>query len=300
MGRKSKEEAFTPSGEPIAPPVNPRVALQALRAKTAGKGSLRVIDMILDRPTDVISMTLTEFADTVQVSDSLIIKILKNIKLSGFQSLKLSLSQYVVSPTHIIHDALVKGDGCENIIKKIFGANVQALIDTEAVLRPDLLQRAVEILKSAKKIEIYGIGSAAPIAEDAHYRLMRIGMETRVTVDSHMQVATASLATPDTAVLTISHSGSTIDTLTATRLAKEAGAKVVVITGYRRSPLHKYADIALQTMAVETKFRTEAMTSRIAQLSIVDALVAALALFRHDKAVKTLDTTFHALASKRV
>jgi DNA-binding MurR/RpiR family transcriptional regulator len=42
------------------------------------------------------------------------------------------------------------------------------------------------------------------------------------------------------------------------------------------------------------------MTSRIAQLSIVDALIAALALNDHDHAVATLDTTFNALSSKRV
>lgn len=299
MGRTPKSEISTGVQASIPAEVDIRSVLQSRRS-TLAKASARIADYILERPREVMAMTLTEFAEAADVSDSLVVKLMKQLGISGFQALKLSLAHHLGSRTDMIHEALAKGDDCEAVIKKIFSANVQALLDTEAMLKPQLLQKAVEIFEAADRIEIYGIGSAAPIAEDAHYRLMRIGLQTRVTVDSHLQVATASLATPRTAILTISHSGSTIETLTATRLAKQAGAQVVVVTGYRRSPLQKYADVVLQTLAQETKFRTEAMTSRIAQLSIVDALIAALALNRHDDAVETLDTTFNALSSKRV
>ena len=52
-------------------------------------------------------------------------------------------------------------------------------------------------------------------------------------------------------------------------------------------------------MARETQFRTEAMTSRIAQLAIVDALIACLALATYDRAVDTIAHTFEVLADKR-
>lgn len=283
----------------IPPVVDLRSVLQSLRP-TMGKSSGRIADFILERPHDVVAMTLTELAEATDVSDSLIIKLMKQLGVNGFQALKLSLAQTLGTRTQVIHEALAEGDDYAMVIKKVFGANVQALLDTESVLKPELLQQAVEIIQAADRVEIYGIGSAAPVAEDAHYRMMRIGLNTRVTLDSHLQAASASLATPKTVILTISHSGSTIETLTATRLAKEAGAKVIVVTGYRRSPIQKTADVVLQTLAQETKFRTEAMTSRIAQLSIIDALIAALALTRHDQAVATLETTFNALSSKRV
>jgi DNA-binding MurR/RpiR family transcriptional regulator len=101
-------------------------------------------------------------------------------------------------------------------------------------------------------------------------------------------------------VLTISHSGSTIETLTATRLAKEAGATTIVVTNYGRSPILEHADIVLHTMARETQFRTEAMTSRIAQLAIVDALIACLALADYERSVASINKTFEVLAAKRV
>lgn len=274
-------------------------ALRAIR-EGAGEGTVRVIDMILNHPLDVLGMTLIEMAQATSVSDSMVLKVLKRVHLAGFQALKMALAHNIGSPTNAIHEDLDRADDYGAIITKTFGANVQALLDTQIALKPELLGQAVEILSAAKKIDIYGIGSAAPIAEDAYYRLIRIGLDARISTDSHLQVTTASIANSKTAVLTISHSGSTLETLDATRLAKKAGAKVVVITGYKQSPIQQHADVVLQTRARETKFRTEAMTSRIAQLAIVDALIAALALKRYDSSLATLNTTFEALSLRRV
>jgi len=52
-------------------------------------------------------------------------------------------------------------------------------------------------------------------------------------------------------------------------------------------------------MARETSFRTEAMTSRIAQLCVVDALIAALALADYERSTETLRQTFDVLSIKR-
>jgi RpiR family carbohydrate utilization transcriptional regulator len=52
-------------------------------------------------------------------------------------------------------------------------------------------------------------------------------------------------------------------------------------------------------MARETEFRPEAMTSRIAQLGIVDALIACLAMASYDRSVDTIRRTFEVLSAKR-
>lgn len=59
-------------------------------------------------------------------------------------------------------------------------------------------------------------------------------------------------------------------------------------------------DIVLHTLARETQFRTEAMTGRIAQLAVIDTLIAALALADYDRAVATIDRTFDVLSVKRL
>ncbi len=187
----------------------------------------------------------------------------------------------------------------DTVCRKVFHSGIQALRDTLSVLDPTALARAVAAIRKAKRVEIYGIGSSAPIAEDTHYRMLRIGLDARVVIDSHIQAISASRCDPDVAVLTISHTGATHETIAATRLAREAGASTIVITNFARSPIQAYADIVLFTMARETSFRTEAMTSRIAQLCVVDALIAALALADYERSTDTLRKTFDVLSIKR-
>ncbi len=259
----------------------------------------RIASYVLDNPAEVVGMSITELADATEASEGSVINLCRGIGLSGFQHLKLSLAQEIVQPVQFIHEDLSRDDTAEAVCRKVFHSGIQALRDSLSVLDPQALAAAVDIIRTAKRVEIYGIGSSAPIAEDVHYRMLRIGLDARVVTDSHIQAISASRCGPDVAVLTISHSGSTNETVASTRLAHEAGAKTVVITNFGRSPIQAFADIVLFTMARETRFRTEAMTSRIAQLCVIDALIAALALADYERSTEILKQTFDVLSIKR-
>ncbi|WP_078201442.1 SIS domain-containing protein [Cupriavidus necator] len=266
---------------------------------TLGATGQRIVDFIASHPEEVVHMSVSEVADRTGASEGSVVGVCKTLGATGFQQLKIALAQEIVRPVQLIHEDLEPGDNAATVVRKIFQSNVQTLHETQSALDVGALERAVRILKKAKRIEIYGIGSAAPIAEDAHYRMIRIGLNAKAVVDSHVQVISASLTGPDVAVLTISHSGSTHETVTATRLAKEAGAHTICITNFGKSPLQAFSDVVLLTMARETQFRTEAMTSRLAQLAIIDVLIACLSLTDYEHAVKTIRHTFEILSLKR-
>lgn len=276
-------------------------ALARIRAvlETLAPGARRIADYVLERPDDVLKMSVTELSEETQASEGSVINFCQRLGLSGFQQLKLSLAQEIVRPVQFIHEDLEIGDDAAVVCRKIFHSGIQALQDTLSVLDHTALAKAVETLRTARRIEVYGIGSSAPIADDAHYRMLRIGLDAKAVTDSHIQAISASRTDPGVAVLTISHSGATHETVMSTKLAKAAGARTVVITNYARSPIQAHADVVLFTMARETRFRTEAMMSRIAQLCVLDALIAALALADHDRATETLRSTFDTLSSKR-
>lgn len=260
----------------------------------------RIAAFILDHAGDVVHMSVTEVAERSTASEGSVVALCQQIGARGFQQLKLAIARDLVQPVQFIHEDLTRDDDTATVLDKIFRSNLQALQDTLKVLDPAAMARAVAIIRDAERVEVYGIGSAAPIAEDAHYRLLRIGVSSKVVVDSHVQAISASLTGSRVATLTISHSGSTHETVAATRLAREAGARTIVITNYGKSPIQSHAEVVLSTMAKETRFRTEAMTSRIAQLSIVDALIAALALASYDRAIATIAKTFDVLSLKRL
>ena len=272
--------------------------LMAIRPSLGATGQ-RIADFILANADSVVHMSVTEVSEKTQASEGSVVGLCQQIGAKGFQNLKISLAQDLVQPIQFIHEDLQPSDSVPAIIEKIFHSDIQAIKDTLSVLDAGAMSRAVEILRQARRIEVYGIGSAAPIAEDLHYRMLRIGLDCRVAVDSHVQAISASLTGDSVATVTVSHSGSTRETVLATKLAKEAGARTICITNYGKSPVQAYADVVLYTMAKETRFRTEAMTSRIAQLAIVDALIACLALANYDEAVDTIQKTFDVLSAKR-
>jgi len=259
----------------------------------------RIADFILAQPDEVVHMSVTEVAEGAGASDGSVVGFCQQLGTKGFQDLKIALARDLVEPVQFIHEDLNPVDDAATVIQKIFHSDIQALQDTLKVLDPAAMAQAVTLILAAKRVEFYGIGSATPVAVDAHYRMLRIGIPCSVYTDSHVQAVSASLTDSDVVTVTISHSGSTVETLAATRLAKEAGAKTIVITNFGKSPIQQYADVVLHTAARETAFRTEAMTSRIAELSIVDALNACVALASYEKSLQTIGTTFDVLSTKR-
>jgi DNA-binding MurR/RpiR family transcriptional regulator len=100
-------------------------------------------------------------------------------------------------------------------------------------------------------------------------------------------------------VIAVSHTGSSMETVTATKHAMEAGAQTIGITRLGKSPLQRYCGILLHTVANETKFRPEAMSSRVAQLAIIDTLVSCCALSDPKRSVKNLHLSARIIAEKR-
>lgn len=294
--RKHAEKSPAGRSEAFGGVLDRLAAIRASLPPTAG----RIADFIRANAADVIHMSVTEVAEGTAASEGSVVGLCQQIGARGFQQVKIALARELVQPVQFIHEDLSRGDRLATVIDKVFKSDLQALQDTQRALDVGAMQAAVDAIRVAKRVEVFGIGSAATVAEDANYRLLRIGIPSHASVDSHVQAITASLCDPATAVITISHSGSTVETLTATRLAKEAGATTICVTNFGKSPLLAHADIVLHTLARETEFRTEAMTSRIAQLAIIDALIAALALADYDRSVATIARTFDVLSVKRV
>jgi DNA-binding MurR/RpiR family transcriptional regulator len=128
---------------------------------------------------------------------------------------------------------------------------------------------------------------------------MKTGKPVAAYVDTHMQVMAASLLGKGDVVVGISHSGSSRDIIEALELARKKGATTIGLTHYAKSPIDKVLDIKLCTASNETFYRTESTSSRIAQLSIIDALFIGVSLRDPEKAIENIQLTREAIASKR-
>lgn len=275
----------------------PAGVLDRLRALRPGLSPIagRIADFILDHAEEVVTMSVTGVADRAGASEGSVVGLCQQVGARGFAQVKLAIARELVQPAQQVQEDVASDDNPATVLEKVFRSSQQALQDTLQVLDVTALKAAVLALRQARRIEVYAASTSGPIAEDANYRLVRLGLDCRVITEPVLQATSAGMTGPGVAVLAISHSGASDDTIASTRLAKEAGATTICITSYGRSPLMAHADVVLHTMARETRFRTEAATSRIAQLAIIDTLVSALALGdiarpQHDRMAQLLST----------
>lgn len=259
----------------------------------------RVADFILKHPEELIHLTVTELAEKTQTSESTVVRLCQKIGYKGYQEFKIMLARDLVGPTETVYEEIVSTDDIPTLKQKVFAANAQALKDTMEVLQNDELERAVKALASAHRIEICGIGGSAPMALDAYHKFMRLGLLCVAVNDADIMAMSSSLLGPDDVVLGISHTGGSRDVCDALENAQAAGATTICITHRATSPITKVADIKLFTAAKETVFGSDAMSSRIAQLSIVDTLYAGIANADYEKSLINVQKTRQASASKK-
>lgn len=258
----------------------------------------KVADYVLENSEEVLYSSITELAEKINVGETTIIRFCRHIGLTGFQDFKLNIAKETTSPETSIHENITFSDSIDVLLQKITTENTMAISNTTKMLLVSELEKAVEEIIKANKIEIYGVGASGYTVLDAKYKFMRLGLNVDANLDPHIQAISAVNLKEGDVAIGISFSGSTKDTVETCKLAKEAGAKVICITNYARSPITAVADIVLLTSAKETPLRSGALTSKIAQLHILDILYTCIAVKMKDKAVQNLNKTAKAVLDK--
>jgi DNA-binding MurR/RpiR family transcriptional regulator len=198
-----------------------------------------------------------------------------------------------------VYEQIYPADSLETLKAKVFQANAQALKDTIEVLSDSELQLAVDAIATCRKIEVYGIGGSAPLALDAYHKFMKLGIVAVWLNDGDLMAMSSSLLQAGDVALGISHTGASRDVCDAMEHARGAGATTICITHRATSPITKVSDIKLFTAAKETAFGSDATSSRIAQLSIIDTLYAGIANRDYEKSLARIQRTREASAGKR-
>ena len=168
------------------------------------------------------------------------------------------------------------------------------------MLDPQKLEQAAKAVMRARRIVIFGLGNSAAIAQDAAHKFLRLGLDALACSDNHLQAIIASHLDRDCVAIGISHSGASKDIIEAMQLARVGNATTICITNVGESPLVRESDIALFTKSDETRHSILAMSSRIAQLTIFDAIYTYIVLNADKAAVQAIYNTETALQNKKV
>ncbi|SEO99890.1 MurR/RpiR family transcriptional regulator [Propionispora vibrioides] len=281
---------------------NPNACLSTIQSmfQTLTKTEKKLAEYILNNPAEVVHLTITELADRCVTAEATITRLCKKLNYSGFQSLKISLATDIYQPFESVYNEVNVDDPLQTVIGKIFQNINEGLQDTLKLLHTEALDRAISAVLSARRIDVYGSGGSAVIAADVEHRFSRFGIPVRAYADQHMQASSAALLHRHDVVIAISHTGSNRDVIQAVKIAKDNEATIIALTSHLRSPLGQIADIVLQGMAREVNYRTEAMSSRLVHLAILDVLYVGAMLRQPDRITDNMQKIRQAIASRRL
>ena len=275
-----------------------RISLQIkLLYNKMGQAEKRIADWIFQNPGGIISYSIVELAEQCNCGEATIVRFAKRLGFGGYQELKISLAQESNSTS--VSTNITSEDSLNEIYDKVCNDIYWSLERTKSVLDTDVLEEVCKKIASADRIVIFGLGNSASIALDASHKLQRTGCNAISYSDNHMQVIAASHLTEKDVAIGISHSGSSKDIVDALKIAKETGATTVAITNKGKSPIQKYSNFTLYTASDETKHNILALNSRIAQLSIINAIYFYLVYNKSDKALESIKETELSLMTKK-
>lgn len=237
----------------------------------------RVAEFVLAQPEKVIHMSIAKLAVAVGVSQPTIFRFVRNMGLSSYPELKLRTGQSIVSGTPYVHSDVSFDDPLGEVIDKVVDSSIYALTAMRSSIDQAVLDKVIDILASAPRIDCYGAGAAHILAVEAQHKLMRFGIPVVAYDDTHLQRLAAASLRPGDVALCFSHTGMIRDIEAMAIKAHECGATVVSITR-PGTALSAVSDIVLGIDAHENTEIYSPMISRIAHAALLDIITTTMAL----------------------
>ncbi|MDR5742312.1 bifunctional transcriptional regulator/glucokinase [Caballeronia sp. LZ029] len=239
----------------------------------------RVADLALNHPRSIINDPIIDIARKADVSQPTVIRFCRSLGCQGLSDFKLKLATGLTGTIPVSHSQVHLGDTATDFGAKVLDNTVSAILQLREHLNFENVERAIDILNGARRIEFYGLGNSNIVAQDAHYKFFRFGIPTIAYGDLYMQAASAALLGKGDVIVAVSKSGRAPELLRVLEVAMQQGATVIAITS-SNTPLAKRATVALETDHIEIRESQLSMISRILHLVIIDILAVGVAIRR--------------------
>ena len=263
----------------------------------------RVAAEVVRDPGAAAAKTISDLAAQCRTSGATVLRFCRGVGFDGYRELRLALAAAAQAANadgeRAVGSDIGPRDSLSEVVKKITYADARAVEETGAQLQPASLGAVVDAVVKARRVDIYGVGASAFVAMDLQQKLYRIGYMVYAWPDPHSAVTSAALLGPQDVAIGISHTGTTEDTIASLAEARRCRAVTVAITNFPGSRIAAVADHVLTTAARETTFRSGAMASRIAALTVVDCLFVAVAQRNYRQTMRALEQTYAAVQARR-
>jgi len=269
------------------------LALLETKGASFSKGQKRIAQYLTESYDKAAFMTANRLGKTVGVSESTVVRFAVELGFDGYPSMQKAMQEMVVNRLTSVQRMEVAHDriGDQDILSMVLQSDMEKLRQTGETVDRKEFRAAVNAILNARRIYILGVRSVAPLANFlGHYLNYMFDNVQIVTASgsSEMFEKIVGIEASD-AVVAFSFPRYSTSTAKGARYCRSTGATVIGVTDSRLSPLGQNCDHVLLTKSDMVSL----VDSLVAPLSVVNALIVALAAGREKEISKTFGELEH-------
>lgn len=236
----------------------------------------QVLEYMMEHPREVVESTLEELSKKIYASTATISRTCKALGYSGYQELRIVLTQYVsrkpTEPKVISEDSPINGTS-QRVLREVTGTlNQLATFD---------LDKAMKMIQDSRTIEFIGVGASYTNCVEAARKLTFAGRPSNAREDwDELRAVAQAMTSADLAVV-VSYSGETLHIIEYTTILTNNQVPILAITGDTHNTLAQRATLNCP-VTIETRYLdTLDLSSRVPLSLGLEYIVHAYILESH-------------------
>ena len=263
------------------------------RQSTFSKGQRLISKYIMEDYDKAAFMTANRLGKTVGVSESTVVRFAVDLGFDGYPSMQKAMQEMVLNRLTSVQRIEVANNriGDQDVVSMVIQSDMEKLRQTGETLSRQEFDAAVNAILRAKRVYILGVRSAAPLADFLGYYLNYMFNNVHTITGcgtSEMFEKIVGIDNQDV-VIAFSFPRYSSATTKGAQYCRTTGATVIGVTDSNQSPLGQCCDHVL----VAKSDMVSLVDSLVAPLSVINALVVALASRREKELSRTLDALEH-------
>lgn len=269
--------------------------LTILHEKSAGfsKGQRLIARYITQSYDKAAFMTANKLAKTVGVSESTVVRFAVDLGFDGYPSMQKAMREMVLNRLTSVQRIEVASNriGDQDVLTTVLQSDMDKLRRTAETVSREEFNAAVNAVLGAKRVFIIGVRSTAPLANFLGYYLNYMFNNVHIITTSGTSEMFEKIVgvNREDVVIAFSFPRYSSSTAKAAQYCRSTGANVIAITDSPASPLGQSADHVICAKSDMVSL----VDSLVAPLSVVNALIVAIASKREKEVHRTFETLEH-------
>lgn len=239
--------------------------------ESLNKNQRRVANIFL-HDSEVLTMSIAEIGKKSETSASTVTRFVRKFDFDSLEAFRIALAQSKVNIEKSVVDPIVKkGDSLSLINEKVAAMLSTSIMDTAALFDNACVGQAIQAIKKAQRIYLFGVGASGVVAYDLAHKFNRAGFLALFHWDTHIAIESLNYIKKEDVLIAFSYGGQTKETLLALEIAKNLGAKSFLVSRNQEEKLQRMSKI-IPLPSTEHLVRVGAITSLASSMQIASIL----------------------------